>query len=115
MHPVQPRCKRPLAFGDRRHDLSEAAGSPALKETRNQNPSAQNPSPVEARSPIDAFLDRARKSPVSAPQGGRGRLVFALDATMSRQPTWDLAQSLQGKMFETAANCGGLDVQFVYF
>ncbi len=86
-----------------------------MKETRNQNPSAQNPSPVEARSPIDAFLDRARKSPVSAPQGGRGRLVFALDATMSRQPTWDLAQSLQGKMFETAANCGGLDVQFVYF
>jgi hypothetical protein len=45
----------------------------------------------------------------------RGRLVFALDATMSRQPTWDLAQSLQGRMFETAGALGGLDVQLVYF
>ena len=46
---------------------------------------------------------------------GRGRLVFALDATMSRQPTWDLAQSLQGKMFDAAARHGGLDVQLVYY
>ena len=34
---------------------------------------------------------------------------------MSRQPTWDLAQSLQAKMFEGAASLGGLDVQLVYF
>ena len=33
------------------------------------------------------------------PSAGRGRLVFALDATMSRQPTWDLACRLQGEMF----------------
>ncbi|MGE5369212.1 MAG: VWA domain-containing protein, partial [Chloroflexota bacterium] len=47
--------------------------------------------------------------------GGRGRLIFALDATMSRQPTWDLAQSIQGEMFRTTAAQGGLDVQLVYF
>ena len=44
-----------------------------------------------------------------------GRLVFGMDATMSRQPTWDLALSLQGEMFEAVAEVGGLDVQLVYF
>jgi hypothetical protein len=63
---------------------------------------------------IAAFVDAAKK--VHAPaQSGRGRLIFALDATMSRQPTWDLAQSLQARMFEAAGSLGGLDVQLVYF
>lgn len=47
--------------------------------------------------------------------GERGRLLFALDATMSRQPTWDLACQLQAEMFETVARTGGLDVQLIYF
>jgi hypothetical protein len=63
---------------------------------------------------IAAFVEAAKKTPAPA-QSGRGRLIFALDATMSRQPTWDLAQSLQAKMFEAAASLGGLDVQLVYF
>ena len=63
---------------------------------------------------IAAFVDAAKKVP-AARASGRGRLIFALDATMSRQPTWDLAQSLQAKMFEAAASLGGLDVQLVYF
>lgn len=63
---------------------------------------------------IDLFLDAAAKLP--APSCGEGgRLIFALDATMSRQPTWDLAQGLQCKMFETASKLGGLSVQLVYF
>lgn len=44
-----------------------------------------------------------------------GRLVFALDATMSRQPTWDRACQIQASMFETAAQTSGLAVQLVYF
>ena len=63
---------------------------------------------------IAAFVEAAKKVPAPA-QSGRGRLIFALDATMSRQPTWDLAQSLQAKMFEAAGSLGGLDVQLVYF
>ena len=63
---------------------------------------------------IAAFVDAAKKVP-AARASGRGRLIFALDATMSRQPTWDLAQSLQAKMFEAAGSLGGLDVQLVYF
>jgi hypothetical protein len=69
---------------------------------------------VKPRAEIDLFLEKAAKVPVRAPDR-RGRLIFALDATMSRQPTWDLAQALQGRMFETAAAFGGLDVQLVYF
>lgn len=63
---------------------------------------------------IDRFLGAAKRlAPLAT--GTAGRLVFALDATMSRQPTWDLACSLQGRMFEVAAASGGLAVQLVYF
>ena len=70
--------------------------------------------PSGPRSEVDAFLEAAR-AVTPAPPSGRGRLIFALDATMSRQPTWDLAQALQGRMFEAAAAAGGLDAQLVYF
>jgi hypothetical protein len=46
---------------------------------------------------------------------GRGRLVFALDATASRQPTWDLASKLQAEMFLEAASVGGLEFQLAYY
>lgn len=62
---------------------------------------------------IAAFLETAASVPASA--GPRGRMIFALDATMSRQPTWDRAQSLQAEMFQEAARLGTLDVQLVYF
>lgn len=73
------------------------------------------PSAATGADAIAAFLDRARA--LQAAQGGTsdGRLIFALDATMSRQPTWDLAAQLQGEMFEAAAAAGGLEVQLVYF
>jgi hypothetical protein len=45
----------------------------------------------------------------------RGRLVFAIDATASRQPTWDIACALQGEMFAEAGKVGSLDVQLAYF
>ena len=71
------------------------------------------PAPRPARNgDIDAFLETARGV---AERRARGRLIFALDATMSRQPTWDLAQSIQGEMFRATAAQGGLDVQLVYF
>lgn len=73
---------------------------------------APAPRPRE-NSAVDAFLEKARD--VAVRQEGRGRLIFALDATMSRQPTWDLAQSIQGEMFKTTAAQGGIDVQLVYF
>jgi len=62
---------------------------------------------------VDAFLEKARA--VATPAQPAGRLIFALDATMSRQPTWDLACRLQAEMFDTALSGGGLGVQLVYF
>src|SRR5215471_7925989 len=63
---------------------------------------------------IAAFVARARAmSPHAA--GARGRLVFALDATMSRQPTWDMACSLQADMFREAASLGSLDIRLIYY
>lgn len=44
-----------------------------------------------------------------------GRLMFAMDATMSRQPTWDMAVSLQASMFEAIPKDAALQVQLVYF
>jgi len=76
---------------------------------------ANEPAAKTSRPEIDAFIQRARTmAPPTAP-GTRGRLIFALDATMSRQPTWDTACRLQGEMFREAASIGGLDVQLVYF
>lgn len=47
--------------------------------------------------------------------GQQGRLLFALDATMSRQPTWDLACSLQAEMFNAIPRDSALQVQLLYF
>ena len=66
------------------------------------------------RGEVDAFLAKA-KSLGPRMDGRRGRLAFALDATMSRQPTWDLACKLQAEMFEETGAIGGLDVQLIYF
>jgi hypothetical protein len=45
----------------------------------------------------------------------RGRLVFVVDATASREPTWAIAKELQAKMFREAAPIGKLDVQLVCY
>ena len=68
-----------------------------------------------SRAAIDAFVDRVRSAPVIKPAGERGRLIFAMDATASREPTWDQACQLQGDMFSTTAALGGLDIQLVYY
>src|ERR1043166_2009238 len=73
------------------------------------------PAAASPRAEIDAFIQRARTLAPPTEAGKRGRLIFALDATMSRQPTWDTACKLQGEMFREAGSVGGLDVQLVYF
>ena len=81
-----------------------------MGKENNDAPLARRPMSAE----VAAFVEAAREAPAPV-KGGRGRLIFALDATMSRQPTWDLAQSLQARMFQVAVALGGLDVQLVYF
>jgi hypothetical protein len=58
---------------------------------------------------VDKFL-KDKKAASSS-----GRLIFALDATASRKPTWDLASNLQAQMFQKVAAIGGLSLQLVYY
>jgi hypothetical protein len=73
------------------------------------------PAATSTRPEIDAFLTQVKGLAPTTAAGGRGRLIFALDATMSRQPTWDTACRLQADMFHEAASIGGLDVQLLYY
>jgi hypothetical protein len=94
-----------------------------IKDTKTQRMSAETSgkdNPVAARRSSDAdvaaFLNKAAAMhPERVVGQDRGRLIFAMDATMSRQPTWDTACQLQADMFRAAGEVGGLDVQLIYF
>ncbi|WP_018687632.1 hypothetical protein [Ahrensia kielensis] len=62
-------------------------------------------------SEISSFLNQAK----SAANGAKGRVVLALDATMSRQPTWDMACHIQAEMFKAVSKSTPLSMQLVYF
>ncbi len=65
---------------------------------------------------IRAFLNKVESMPrVPTVTGQEAHLMFALDATASRQYTWDQATSLQAEMFISAQGLGGLRVQLCYF
>ena len=79
---------------------------------------ADTPKPIAKPAPsggVTAFLEQLAKAPAVRASGPEGRLIFALDATMSRQPTWDSASELQSDMFDAAAGTGGLVIQLVSF
>src|ERR1700746_1221274 len=94
------------------------ATEPTKPNSQGEVPSRKDGSLPEGRASssedIAAFVAKARAmSPHAA--GARGRLVFALDATMSRQPTWDMACTLQADMFREAASLGSLDIRLVVY
>jgi len=64
---------------------------------------------------VDAFLRKVAAAPAPPPTGERGRLLFAMDATASREPTWDRASHIQAEMFKETAALGGLDIQLAYY
>ena len=65
---------------------------------------------------VEAFLEKVRAiQPAQSSGGGRGRLIFALDATASRQPAWDRAMHIQADMFRETQVLGGLDIQLVFY
>ena len=98
----------------RPHDksLTNAAESPT--KSLAENP-ANPPATRSSRADIDAFLSEVKRRTPATAAGQRGRLIFALDATMSRQPTWDTACRLQADMFREAALLGSLDIRLVYY
>jgi hypothetical protein len=65
------------------------------------------------RAAVDAFLEQNRQRLAVA--GALPRLIFALDATASREPSWAMACELQREMFQEVAQIGGLNTQLVFF
>lgn len=49
------------------------------------------------------------------PSKSPARLVFALDATLSRAATWDQASQIQAEMFSETTNLTGLAMQLSYY
>ncbi|MDX5359710.1 MAG: VWA domain-containing protein [Alphaproteobacteria bacterium] len=78
-------------------------------------PQAEGTRAPRAADEVASFLAKVRSAPPPVPDGQRGRLVFAMDATMSRAPTWDRAMAIQADMFQEAGRVGGLDIQLVFF
>jgi hypothetical protein len=76
---------------------------------------ANSPARAATQAEVAAFVARLKTLAPAPNAPPRGRLVFAMDATMSREPTWDLALGLQADMFKAVKEVGGLDVQLVYF
>lgn len=70
-------------------------------------------------SAVAAFLDRAARLPalraVPSAEADPARLLFAVDATASRQPAWDAACAVQGEMFEAVGGTGRLAVSLAYW
>ncbi len=64
-----------------------------------------------SRAEVDSFLGRLKTAPAAA----GGRLLFAMDATASREPTWDKACRIQGEMFLAAEKVGRLAVQLCWY
>ena len=86
----QPGSSKPRQFTVREMGIDHA-------------PEVCKPTPVKPR--LAAFLERVNPA--------RGRVILYVDATASRQPTWDTSAQLQAEMF--AAVPAGLDVQLVYY
>jgi hypothetical protein len=71
--------------------------------------------PADKRSAdVDRFLAKVAAAPARK-RGARGRLIFAMDATASREPTWDRACHIQSEMFIATEALGGLEVQLVFY
>ncbi len=86
-----------------------------MAKDRTPTPTGKTPAATSSRADIDAFLAQVKSLGPAGVAGQRGRMIFSLDATMSRQPLWDTACKLQADMFREAAAIGGLDVQLVYY
>jgi hypothetical protein len=118
------------------HNRRETSGTDTVMAPNNKDSSEKDPGAplrprdVSSQSEVDAFVGKSKQTPQSqidaflgkvrqmaAPVGGgkRGRLIFAMDATASREPSWDRACHLQGEMFQETDSLGGLDIQLAYY
>ena len=70
---------------------------------------------IASRDGVEQFLSDIKQSAPPAHKKQRGKLIFGLDATASRQATWDQASALQSDMFSKTRGIGELDIQLAYY
>lgn len=89
-----------------------SAGVPADPPMSDDSiPVKQRPSTLE----VEDFLRQVAATPKARTNGPRGRLIFAMDATASREPTWAEAARIQAEMFREASALGGLEIQLCFY
>jgi len=74
---------------------------------------AKPPSRRSSSQDIQRFLQKSRT--ITQFVDKQPRLLFAIDATASRQPTWDSASHLQQEMFRATRDVAALAVQLCYY
>ncbi len=77
--------------------------------------SKKNQLSTSSSSEVDQFLKQVEMAPRPMASASRGRLIFGMDATASREPMWDQACHIQSEMFSATAIHGGLDVQMCFY
>jgi len=70
---------------------------------------------VSERGEIDQFLQKVATTGATLSKDRSGRLIFAMDATASREHTWDHACHIQAEMFADTEVLGGLEIQLCYY
>ena len=91
------------------YDRAPSEGTSEMTGDRNKLPTRSSSAEV------DAFLRNVAAVTPAKRTAARGRLLFAMDATASREPMWDRACRIQGEMFTEAARLGGLSVQLCHY
>ncbi|MEK9891573.1 MAG: VWA domain-containing protein [Pseudomonadales bacterium] len=76
--------------------------------------SNQSLTPAQRAGDIKAFLEQVDRLPVRGQAMGN-RLILSLDATASREPTWDQACYLQSELFEVLAPDQRLAIQLCFY
>lgn len=86
--------------------------TPSKRGTRQELSKKSEDLPVSSKKDVQQFLSKVAAMPKT---GGDARMIFALDATASRESTWDVASQLQTEMFLSTRALGGLNIQLCYF
>ena len=98
-----------------RFKTTRATEDDTLSSASALNTASQSSGELSSSDEVDAFLHAVKQAPPVNTGNSRGRLVFSLDATASRQATWNQAMALQTDMFMHTRGIGALDVQLVYY
>jgi len=74
------------------------------------------PAPRAPSAAVAAFLEQAARVPALRPSpSSLARLIFAIDATASRERSWDQAIGLTAEMLQAAQGIGGLGISLAYY